>query len=166
MTNQWELYRVHYTDIPIPPSYKRLTPLSGGPIPVTVQTAEWAYGDILENVGANERLTCSGSFVDAVDAVDRRIFADVRNGTGPGNIPPGADPNDYRHLEDPATVGGYPVIANGTPCADADHDGMPDVWETARGLNPNLDDSAGYLLDSRYTNIEVYLNSTVEPDSR
>lgn len=49
---------------------------------------------------------------------------------------------------------------------DSDNDGMPDLWETANGLNPNdASDANTYTLDSSkqwYTNLEVYLNSLVE----
>ena len=49
---------------------------------------------------------------------------------------------------------------------DSDGDGIPDVWEVAQGLNPN-DGTDGklYTLDPRgwYTNVEVYINSLVEP---
>ncbi|MCZ2207691.1 hypothetical protein [Cylindrospermopsis raciborskii] len=46
----------------------------------------------------------------------------------------------------------------GSPPA-RDNDGMPDAWEIARGLNPNLSNHNGYNLSSRgYTNLEVYLH--------
>ena len=49
---------------------------------------------------------------------------------------------------------------------DSDNDGMPDLWETANGLNPNdASDANTYTLDSSkqwYTNLEVYLSSLVE----
>lgn len=47
---------------------------------------------------------------------------------------------------------------------DSDNDGMPDEWERAHGLDPNMNDAAAYTLDPRgwYTNIEVYANSLVE----
>lgn len=48
---------------------------------------------------------------------------------------------------------------------DTDNDGMPDVWETANGLNPNdASDAKTYTLDPKgwYPNIEVYANSLVE----
>jgi hypothetical protein len=32
-------------------------------------------------------------------------------------------------------VGGFPVIANGTPCADTGHDGMPHVWGQQREVS-------------------------------
>ncbi len=42
--------------------------------------------------------------------------------------------------------------------ADSDNDGMPDAWETKRGLNPNSANHNGTDLSSEgYTNIEMYL---------
>ena len=50
----------------------------------------------------------------------------------------------------------------GTAPPDSDHDGMPNAWETARGLNPSSDNDASDDRDSDgYTNIEEYLNSLV-----
>jgi len=41
---------------------------------------------------------------------------------------------------------------------DSDHDGMPDSYETAHGLNPNdAADRNGYASNG-YTNLENYLN--------
>ena len=54
----------------------------------------------------------------------------------------------------------FPSIAGGTPCTDTDHDGMPDVWETARGLNPNNAADRNAVAASGYTNLEVYLAGT------
>ena len=55
---------------------------------------------------------------------------------------------------------GYPTIATGTPCPDTDHDGMPDVWETSRGLNRNNAADRNTVAASGYTNLEVYLAGT------
>jgi hypothetical protein len=51
-------------------------------------------------------------------------------------------------------------MSSGTAPADADHDGMPDAWETAHGLDPNNADdrnNTNLSLD-QYTNLEMYLN--------
>lgn len=58
------------------------------------------------------------------------------------------------------TLNGYPTYASGQPYTDTDHDGMPDAWELAQGLNPNdASDRNGIgLSDEGYTNLEVYLN--------
>lgn len=63
---------------------------------------------------------------------------------------------------------GYPELpSNVRPEGyDSDGDGMPDAWEIAQGLNPNdASDAKLYTLDTRgwYTNVEVYINSLVEP---
>ncbi|MEN9396950.1 MAG: hypothetical protein RLZ81_1480 [Pseudomonadota bacterium] len=52
--------------------------------------------------------------------------------------------------------------------ADTDGDGMPDAWETARGLNPFVQDHNGTQLSMQwlgvpgYTNLEVYLHELSE----
>ncbi|MBQ3914973.1 MAG: carbohydrate-binding protein, partial [Ruminococcus sp.] len=60
-------------------------------------------------------------------------------------------------------VGGYPNSTNfkgGSAPADTDHDGMPDEWENAHGLDPNnsSDGSIVSLSPDDYTNVELYLN--------
>lgn len=83
-------------------------------------TAEPAYADVLARAGASRRR----------DAVDRRIVADVTNGTG-------------RLIEHRSEVGGHPTLAAGTPPVDSDGDEMPDRFEVSRGANPNVQDANG-----------------------
>lgn len=58
--------------------------------------------------------------------------------------------------------------SNATAPVDTDNDGMPDYWENANGLNPNLADHNGTQLSqsitgvSGYTNLECYLNCLAE----
>lgn len=58
------------------------------------------------------------------------------------------------------TLGGFPAYSSGSGYLDTDHDGMPDDWELANGLNPNLpsDRNDFGLSTEGYTNLEVYLN--------
>jgi pectate lyase len=64
-------------------------------------------------------------------------------------------------------VGGWGTYASGTAPIDSDHDGMPDAWETAHGLNPlDSTDRNGTDIDSTgYTNLEVYLNEFYQPNT-
>jgi hypothetical protein len=81
------------------------------------------------------------------DAVDRRVVDDVRNRRG-------------QLINSQEQVGGWPALRGTQAQKDSDHDGMPDAWETAHGLNPNdpSDGKAGRDSDG-YTNLEEYLNS-------
>jgi hypothetical protein len=140
-------------DAQIPEEYRRFAPLPTGAYPETIHTAAAAYASVLADVGANARLDCRGNWVANRDSVDTRIITNVANGRAQR---PGAS----THITDPAQVGGYPIIAKGTPCSDSDNDGMPNVWETARGLNPtNAADRNGDDDGDGYTNLEAFLNA-------
>jgi hypothetical protein len=108
--------------------------------PVTTTSAEQAYLDVLADVGVR---------VPGLDAVDERLLSDLENGTG-------------QIIDDPSDVGGWPDLAHGTAPSDGDHDGIPDLWETAHGLDPDHDDSS-QTAPSCYTWLEEYLNSLASP---
>ncbi|WP_455903675.1 hypothetical protein [Microbacterium sp.] len=122
--------------------FRRLEPLPAAPVPITIDSALAVEDVVLEHVGA--------SLVR--DAVDLRIVDHVRNGTG-----------DFIDL--PSDAGGWPTLETGTPPVDQDHDGMPDTWEEAHGLDPSsASDGPGDLDGDGYTNVEGYLNSLVARD--
>ncbi len=147
--DNWRLYKIHYANTPLPQEFRRQEPLPFTAVPVEVETAEEAYFSVLNDVGANARLNCDGSWVGSQDAVDRRLLVDVQQGSGP----------EKRPIESAEAVGGLPEIDPGTLCPDADHDGMPDEWEAARpSLDPNTYDANGNDLHPDYTNVEVFLN--------
>lgn len=52
-------------------------------------------------------------------------------------------------------------ITGGTAPQDTDGDGMPDDWEIANGLDPNVNDAMGDKKGEGYANIEYYINSLV-----
>lgn len=55
-----------------------------------------------------------------------------------------------------------------TVMTDVDGDGIPDFWEIEHGLSPtNVYDSRKFsTINPKYTNLEIYLNSIVEPITR
>ena len=129
---------------------------------VTTHKAQTAFEKVLKYCGA--------SFVR--DACDVRYAEEAENGTTTfkGAIVKRAGIldfiNDPEGTEDPSTAS-YPTLREEQRSADfdTDGDGIPDVWETANGLNPNdAKDGNAYTIDTKgyYTNLEVYLNSIVE----
>ncbi len=110
------------------------------PIPVeSVDTddAVTAYARVLADAGAT---------LPERDAVDVRIINEVIDGTG-------------GIIDDEDEVGGWPELESTEPATDTDHDGMPDDWELARGLEPyDASDGADDRDGDGYTNVEEYLN--------
>jgi len=112
---------------------------------VTTTDALTAYDQVLTEGGNNKGLDCNGNWVNRRDSIDARVVNEVRTGTG-------------HIIDNPSEVGGWVTISSGIPCSDNDHDGMPDVWEVAHGLNPNSAADGTLVTASGYTNLEVYLN--------
>lgn len=87
------------------------------------------------------------------DAVDELLIDELRSYGTKGQI--------INTEADNGIPGNVGQVANGTPPTDTDRDGMPDEWETARGLNPNSADDSGDDDNDGYTNVEEYLSCLV-----
>jgi hypothetical protein len=110
-------------------------------------------------VGASRKLDCKGAWLDARDSVDTRIINAVVNGTTLfGSYvysSVSASPQSQ------ADLGGWPTLAPGTVCSDANNNGLPDVWESYWGgifglgstLNPN-----GSAFGDGYTILEHFIH--------
>ncbi len=113
---------------------------------VKTDTPQDAYKKVLARAGA---------VYPKRDALDARIIAQVKNDTG-----------SFANLDE--QVGGLPFTEEIHRPADFDKDldGIEDAWELTHGLDPtNPKDSAQLCQDkSGYANIEVYLNSLVDPE--
>ncbi|MCM3782319.1 pectinesterase family protein [Neobacillus mesonae] len=108
------------------------------PNPVNLDSAEIAYERVLEEAGA---------VLPRRDAIDARVVEEVKNQSG-------------KHINSQKEVGGYLEFEETvSPLADDDHDGIPNDWEIANGLNPADAEDRNGIHSSGYTNLEVYLNS-------
>ncbi len=108
---------------------------------VKVEPASAAYRAVLAHAGASLHR----------DAIDLRVIEDVRVGTG-------------RIIDSQAEVGGWPQVAGCQAPQDSDDDGMPDWWETGRGLDVHHDaDGRNDPDGDGYTNLEDYLNHMADP---
>lgn len=120
---------------------------------VKLVSAEDCYDLVLNSAGATYPVR---------DAIDARVVAQVKTDTG-------------FYVNRPEEVGGYPartVTAEDEGRVDSDHDGIPDDWETAHGLDPNsppddLDSIKPATNDSNspnygYSWLEVYCNELVK----
>jgi pectate lyase len=117
-------------------------------VQVNTSSADAAFTSVLADAGSNLGLDCDGSFFDRRDSIDSRVVGEVQNGSG-------------QIIDNPSQVGGYLTIPAAAACPDADHDGMPNTWESMHGFDPN--NSADAFLDADgdgYSNIEEFLNGT------
>jgi len=126
-------------------------------MPISQQTAEDAYSSVLDNVGAT---------LPKRDIVDARIVDETRGGYATYE---GATYKQDQKVSDPSKksgiidsqkdVGGWPKLNSTTAPTDTDHDGMPDDWETTKGLDPKKAADRNTVAADGYTMLEKYLNS-------
>ncbi len=121
--------------------------------PVTTQTAQDAFIYVVAGAGA---------LMPKRDSVDRRIARETATGTVTvgghtydsaytANLPSGI-------IDSQNDVGGWPTLNSRPYPTDSDNDGMPDEWETQRGLNvANATDRNNFNING-YTNLENFLN--------
>ena len=132
---------------------------------VKTQTAREAFTNVLADVGAN---------LPKQDVIDRHIVEETRDGTthyigtrGPtyGDRPSPNLPGFIDTQSDDKSAAGsanfpWPDYKTYDVPVDTDHDGIPDAWEKAHGLNLNdPDDADKDSNNDGYTNLEKYLNS-------
>ncbi|MBI5070633.1 MAG: pectate lyase precursor [Deltaproteobacteria bacterium] len=106
---------------------------AAGYVPISTQSATAAYADVLAAAGAFPRDLFTTTTVEQVQAR-----------TGAWDPPLPADLMEG--------------LTSAAPPADTDHDGMPDAWESAHGLDPANGSDHTTVMSSGYTAIEEYIN--------
>jgi hypothetical protein len=113
---------------------------------INTHTAQQTYDYVLASAGAS---------LPKRDTLDKRIVNDVKNRTGRLIDVQGGYPHATPYAQ---TVNAWPTLGSITAPTDTDHDGMPDSWETVRGLNAALATDRNLYNINGYTNLENYLN--------
>lgn len=127
------------SDVYVPEQFKTVS--------LPSKSASQAYMDALEIAGASFKR----------DTLDARIIQDIYNGTGRIIDVQGGYPHGTGYE---ISKSAWPLLKSGTSFPDTDKDGMPDVWELLQKLNPKEPaDAVQFQINSRYTNLEIYLNS-------
>lgn len=117
--------------------------------PITTHSAQQAYDLVLQYAGASFRR----------DTLDQRIVSDVMNRTGRIIDVQGGYPHGTPYA---MTVNAWPTLTSTAAPTDSDHDGMPDSYESANGLNLNDPADRAGIAANGYTNLENYLNRILE----
>ncbi|PZU08909.1 MAG: pectate lyase, partial [Chryseobacterium sp.] len=126
------------------------------PMKNTTVTAQTAYDNIIASAGAS---------YPRRDQVDQLMISDLMSkGTTATYVYVQTDLTTQFGF----TNGGAGHVYGAPAPLDTDNDGMPDAWEIANGLNPNVFDAlAVSTTHAPYLNIEVYINglhNTPAPD--
>jgi hypothetical protein len=118
-----------------------------------VLPADEAYARVVESAGASLWR----------DAIDRRVIDSLTGRTG--RIIDA--PEDFRGVD--GKLPGIDDLPTSTRPADfdTDGDGMPNQWESRRGLDPDnaADGNLTSLSSDGYTNLEVYLDELTRPQA-
>jgi hypothetical protein len=121
----------------------------------TIDEVTNAYKCVLSDVGCNQPL---------IDDHDARVIRETIDGTYTytGTGPYGGSPGLPNSQDDVGGWENYPTLVRPANF-DTDHDGLPDWWETIKGLNPDslagdFSDANVDLVGDEYTELERYLN--------
>ncbi|MFT3738719.1 MAG: T9SS type A sorting domain-containing protein [Breznakibacter sp.] len=119
---------------------------------VTTHTAEEAYNLVLAGAGASYKR----------DGTDARVVNEVANRLAPVRASNGTTKGGL--IDTQADVGGWDAYSYDVSelATDTDRDGMPDAWETAKGLDPNNAADRNTVAPSGYTYLEEYINGVLD----
>lgn len=113
-------------------------------------------------------LRFAGATFPQRDPVDRRIVTEVRSGTATFGGKSYVKDHKVKSgslvhgiIDTQQDVGGWPDLKSSPPPDDSDGDGIPDIWESAKGLDPNNQNDGRTISASGYSNLELYLNEIV-----
>ena len=125
--------------------------------PIVMQLAQDAYVSVLAG---------AGDIFPKRDTLDRRYVNEVITGTASqhstNNTSTYYGKGNLGIIDTQDSVGGWPNYdTTALAPIDTDHDGMPDSWEIAMGLNPNDSTDKNNVASSGYTMLEEYLNGLV-----
>jgi len=135
--NTWDYYELNSdgnTHLVSQAQYEAKQPFPAPPVRLD------PVSNLLEKV-----LATAGACKPSRDAIDLRIIQSVLDKSGSSRVP---------------TTGPWPDLAAGAPSPppDSDHDGMPDAWERARGLDPHNARDGAAIASNGYSHVENYLN--------
>lgn len=113
---------------------------------------------VLNNVGARRFMNADGSYREILDSKQSQYINDVRT-TGNTNGS-GSDYGVGLGIFDHPQINAIQRAPN----YDSDKDGMPDLWEIANGLNPQVADDFEDNDNDGYTNLEEFINLVDDAD--
>ncbi|MCV6628464.1 MAG: hypothetical protein OIF50_01250 [Flavobacteriaceae bacterium] len=116
--------------------------------------------ELLKDIGANKFLNEDGSVETYVDSNDEQYLEDALNSNDRISVNQVGYYQLRWYANNPYLQLPFPNLPTKTrpDGYDSDQDGMPDTWEKAMGLNPNIKDHNGDKDGDGYTNLEEFIN--------
>lgn len=154
--DNWSMIKDQKKRVPLSLDNRRYDPILGAKFPIQYTTPTMSnMFSLLDDVGSNKLLNCSGAWYNYQDFVDMRV---INESSGRSKTKITSRSRLYGTANE---AGGYaqfiPKNLVGA-CEDSDSDGLPNQWEFLHG--GNLDPSADLDGDG-YTNIEEYINGEI-----
>lgn len=133
-----------------------------------IDSAETAYYKVVNYSGASIYHNADGTTTLFHDDIDTEILDGVKNQTGKILLHNAESHNENGEYFTQDFIDNLPRCDVNDPTSvwyrpDTDQDGMPDAWETAKGLDPNDASDGSSYAPSGYTWIEEYLNELAAP---
>lgn len=134
--------------------------LLGAQVPIL--SAQEAFNEVINNVGCNTYIDDNLNVITSSDFIDAEYLNIMKGGEGSykyyyADSKGQSFTSQNSYVEFQSNITSSPIASRPSNW-DSDNDGMPDIWENAVGLNPNVADENDDMDGDGYTNIEEYLN--------
>lgn len=125
--------------------------------PAVASSAQGAFDDVSNDVGANRRIDAMGNVVMEQDALDALYLGNLRAGECVAYMSSssGQDFDSTAHYND--FIDSLSSTPTGAGPADTNEDGIPDAWILSRGFGVS-DDMSAHEWPSGYIGVEEFLN--------
>jgi hypothetical protein len=131
---------------PVENGWRRNSALADPTFPIVADPSSTLDSVLIGLVGNSRYISCDGTWTSRRGVEDAAMINEYQT-KGNGSL--WTAPSGYQTAP----------VANGTACAESQHDGIPDQWKTLKGLSTADPNVANTKAPNGYTWLENYLNA-------